>query len=41
MQQKDKEFEQAIRERDQALVESDRLSKEAVAHKYTVQSLKD
>ena len=30
-----------MRERDQALQESDRLSKEALAHKYTVQSLKD
>jgi len=35
------ERDQVIAERDQAQSESERLSKEALAHKYTVQSLKD
>ena len=34
-------LEKALQEREQALSDVDRLSKEAVAHKYTVQSLKD
>ena len=36
-----KTIEKVTRERDQALAENERLEKEAVAHKYTVQSLKD
>ena len=39
--QREKELEQALSERDKARADLERLSKESVAHKYTVQSLKD
>ena len=39
--QKEKELDSALQERDLAQGEADRLSKEALAHKYTVQSLRD
>ena len=41
LQNEVKELEQALSERDKARADLERLSKESVAHKYTVQSLKD